>query len=378
MRGRGGGGQAGGARQPGPDRRVHRRRPGGLPWWASSGHVGLLGRAAWTRARGRLRSRRLLGRVNRFTRNALGIRHACNPPRWPGRTSDLPSRPRARVRGGGAPREPRRRIRPSGRVRLDALARMLQDVSDDDTTDAGLARARALGGASRHRRAGVPRVPRAAADHVVLRHRQPVGRAPGGDRRRHGGQVDAAVLWVHLDPTAGRPGALARGVRRPLRRGPARRSVRARLATSTRRPSRPTPFPLRFCDFDVMGHVNNAVSWESRSRRPSPRARPRLGESAPRPRSPPGPRSCSAGRVRSVDRRRRARTCSTAAGPAAGADSRGVAVRSVRGGDGRRFRHERVVQVVAHPPRDHLPAVSGGARGGRRSRTRPSGPTSAA
>ena len=38
-------------------------------------------------------------------------------------------------------------VSPSGRLRLDAVARYLQDVSADDTADAALPDARGLGGA---------------------------------------------------------------------------------------------------------------------------------------------------------------------------------------------------------------------------------------
>lgn len=163
---------------------------------------------------------------------------------------------------------------PKGRLRLDAAARMLQDVSDEDTTDAGFP-------------AGEPWVVRRVqmAVHAFPSFREQVCvttwcsgiGARWAERRVRiqcvdeatgeaalgGGRVEAAVLWVHLDGQ-GRPARL------PERFGPlyataARgRKVRARLHHASRPPegTPTTPFPLRFTDFDMMEHVNNAVSWE--------------------------------------------------------------------------------------------------------------------
>ncbi len=47
-----------------------------------------------------------------------------------------------------------------------------------------------------------------------------------------------------------------------LRRVPATRAISSRLTLDAPPPGLPlTPFPLRFTDFDVMGHVNNAIAF---------------------------------------------------------------------------------------------------------------------
>lgn len=154
-------------------------------------------------------------------------------------------------------------VSPAGRCRLDALARYLQDISDMDTIDAGFP-------------PDEPWVVRRADMRIdtfpVFREWVDVatwGSGIGGrwaERRisivgDDGGRVEAAVLWVHLDPS-GRPAKLPERFDGLFGEAIGGRKVRARLhhgpvpdgATST-------PFLLRFCDFDVMEHVNNANSW---------------------------------------------------------------------------------------------------------------------
>lgn len=153
---------------------------------------------------------------------------------------------------------------PHGRARLDALARMLQDVSDEDTTDAGFPPDEPW--VVRRVDMGVRSFP-AFRDMVTATTWCSGIGGRWAERRVRiegdtGGRVDAAVLWVHLD-TAGRPARLpARfdGLYAEAARG---RRVRARLQHGARPDTVPSdPFPLRFTDIDLMGHVNNAVSWE--------------------------------------------------------------------------------------------------------------------
>src|SRR5205823_5502115 len=98
-------------------------------------------------------------------------------------------------------------VTPKGRVRLDAVARYLQDVANDDAVDA---------------------IGEDAASWVVRRTQMQVDRFPvfredlrlttwasgtGGrwaERRtsvegHRGGSIEAAALWVHVDAATGRP-----------------------------------------------------------------------------------------------------------------------------------------------------------------------------
>ena len=154
---------------------------------------------------------------------------------------------------------------PRGRVRLDALARMLQDVSDEDTLDAGFAPDEPW--VVRRVDMGVRAFPVFRSSVEVVTWCSGIG-ARWAERRVRitgvdaPGRVDAAVLWVHLDRD-GRPARLPDAFEGLYAEAAGGRKVRARLQHD----ARPAgidgrPFPLRFTDFDLMGHVNNAVSWE--------------------------------------------------------------------------------------------------------------------
>ena len=159
---------------------------------------------------------------------------------------------------------------PGGRLRFDALVRYLQDVANDDTRDAGFDDV--MGWVVRRTVIEVRQFP------VYL---EPIALSTwcsgtGGrwaERRVHvvgegGGHVEAATLWVHLDPGTMRPKELPPSFHALFGPSTLGRTVRARLhhaeapgdeASVTAR----HPFPLRFTDFDVLNHVNNAVYWEA-------------------------------------------------------------------------------------------------------------------
>lgn len=152
---------------------------------------------------------------------------------------------------------------PKGRTRLDALARMLQDVSDEDTTDAGFPADEPW--VVRRVDMGVREFPTFRDLVTVTTWCSGIG-ARWAERRVRivgdsGGRVDAAVLWVHLDRN-GRPARLPERFAGRYAGAAGGRTVRARLHHGPRPDGVDArAFPLRFCDFDMMGHVNNAVSW---------------------------------------------------------------------------------------------------------------------
>ena len=154
---------------------------------------------------------------------------------------------------------------PGGRLRLDAVARMLQDISDDDTRSAGFDDA--AGWVVRRTTLHIDRFP----TYLEVLHARTWCSATGGrwaERRvelsgESGGVVEAATLWVHLDPSTLRPLALPTRFHEIFGESTGGRTVRSTLH---HRPlptdiGPPRPFPLRFSDFDVMGHMNNANYW---------------------------------------------------------------------------------------------------------------------
>ena len=169
---------------------------------------------------------------------------------------------------------------PGGRLRLDAVARQLQDVADDDAGDAG------LGGSSwvvRRTTIEVRRPPVLREPLELTTFCSGVG-GRWAERRtsvrgERGGRVEAVALWVHVDRSSGRPLALPRAFDEAYSSAHGGRQVRPRLQLGDPSPgdgSSAEPFPLRFCDFDVVGHVNNTVYWavveQVLARRPDLRA----------------------------------------------------------------------------------------------------------
>lgn len=157
---------------------------------------------------------------------------------------------------------------PSGRARLDALARYLQDVGEDDANDAGwpteiawllrrcvitIRRFPALG-----ERLELETFCSAAAPKWAERTTTMTGSS--------GGSVQASAIWVAVDTATGRPtrsGELFDRIYLPSSEG-----RRASSKLSLPRPDAAAlaaarPWPLRTSDLDVFDHVNNAVHWQA-------------------------------------------------------------------------------------------------------------------
>jgi acyl-ACP thioesterase len=78
-----------------------------------------------------------------------------------------------------------------------------------------------------------------------------------------GAVVDSVSLWVRIDAETGRPRPLSDAVFAVYGTAADDRRVSAQLRHDiTPADDLPTrPWPLRFADFDLLGHVNNAVAW---------------------------------------------------------------------------------------------------------------------
>jgi acyl-ACP thioesterase len=179
---------------------------------------------------------------------------------------DLVERPAAGRVFEGARRVRLADVSPAGRLRLDAAARFLQDLSADDTADAALPDAEAW----------VVRKTTIEV-HTFPRYLEPLRLATWcsgtgshwAERRisvegEQGGSLEAATTWVHFDTTSGRPSRIPAGFDEIYGEASGGRRVTARL-------DHPDPpaggrdgfsWPLRFTDFDVLGHVNNAACWQ--------------------------------------------------------------------------------------------------------------------
>ena len=155
-------------------------------------------------------------------------------------------------------------VTPAGRLRLDALARYLQTVAEDDLADSGL-----LGPAVWLVRRcslqfrGLP----AMGERVTLRTFCS-GTGPRWAERtttlatQAGELLQASAVWAAVSRESGRP--IPPGPEFEKVYGESARGRTASVRLSHRRPGgsqRSRPWPLRAADFDTAGHVNNAIAW---------------------------------------------------------------------------------------------------------------------
>lgn len=156
-------------------------------------------------------------------------------------------------------------VLPSGDARLDAVARYLQDIAADDAADAAI---------------DVKFVWLVRRTSLQLRRRPTLGErlelvtwASGSGSRWAERRttvsvagnpiIEAASLWVCVDPATMRPSRLPERFWEMYREAIDGRSVSSRLAhpNPPPAPNGGREWPLRVSDLDVMAHVNNAVAW---------------------------------------------------------------------------------------------------------------------
>ncbi|HUA71313.1 MAG TPA: acyl-ACP thioesterase domain-containing protein [Solirubrobacteraceae bacterium] len=173
---------------------------------------------------------------------------------WPERGRLFSERARARLAD----------CAPTGRLRLDALARWAQDVAYADAVEAGLSRRAAW--VVRRTRMRVDRFPRFGEEFTLATFCSGLGRmwaerrtsmTPVGEAA---GTVEVVSLWVHLDPLSGRPTKLTADEIAMWGESAEGRTVNARLR-------HPSPdgvadsfrWQFRNSELDLAGHVNNAA-----------------------------------------------------------------------------------------------------------------------
>jgi acyl-ACP thioesterase len=155
--------------------------------------------------------------------------------------------------------------RPGRRCRLDALARYLQDVAEEDAATSGLPAT--IGWMLRRTRFTVERFPSLGEELTLATFCSATGARWAerttlvvGDR---GAQVVGVAIWVALDLASGSPARLDDrffAVYGPSAEG-RRASLRLQLSGPGPEPGNRRSWPLRRADLDVWGHANNAVAW---------------------------------------------------------------------------------------------------------------------
>jgi len=155
-------------------------------------------------------------------------------------------------------------VTPKGRARLDAVARYLQDIGNDDAVD-GIGEA-ASAWVVRRTTLAVERFPvfrevlalSTWASGVGSRWAERSTSITGSE----GAAIHATALWVHVDLATGRPKRLPETFDAVYGEAAGGREVSARLGHDNPPDGAvAVPWPARFSDFDVLGHVNNAVYW---------------------------------------------------------------------------------------------------------------------
>ena len=152
-------------------------------------------------------------------------------------------------------------VSPKGRLRLDGVARLMQDIATDDAED----------GAPGERAGWVVRRTTIEVEQWLV---HPEGFTAttwcSGYGRRwalrrtslvgdRGGRVETESLWIHVDRDTGRPAALGETFFRVWGAGVTDTDVKARRRLPDKPAGDEQPWPLRFSDFDALAHVNNAA-----------------------------------------------------------------------------------------------------------------------
>lgn len=151
---------------------------------------------------------------------------------------------------------------PSGRVRLDSLARFTQDIAYADAVDAGLSETAQW--VVRRTRMQVEGFPRFGQPLELATFCSGLGRM-WAERRTsiasaYGGRVEVVSLWVHLDPLTGRPTPLRDDEVAMWGETAGGRKITARLHHPAPDTAQETsPWRFRESECDLAGHINNAA-----------------------------------------------------------------------------------------------------------------------
>ncbi len=165
-------------------------------------------------------------------------------------------------------------VTPKGRLRLDATARYLQDIATDDALDGNYDDPH--GWVVRRTEMWVHHFPTYLDDLVLTTWCGGVG-SHWAERRTRltiAGEtgsppaIETAALWVRVDLETLKPLQLSDHFRELIGQSAAGRKISARLLVGRDLPTDSVSVPrtdvsLRFSDFDAVGHLNNAVYWES-------------------------------------------------------------------------------------------------------------------
>jgi acyl-ACP thioesterase len=158
-------------------------------------------------------------------------------------------------------------VDPNGRLRLDAVARYLQDVAGDDSSESGIA--------TRTTTWVVRRTVVDAESPFGFRERVALATWCSGVGGRwaarrtsltgdRGGRIESEALWICVDLTTQAPARLPTPFGEIYAPTAGGRKVSSRLWLAGPSPGAArVTWPLRATDHDLLAHVNNAAYWEA-------------------------------------------------------------------------------------------------------------------
>ena len=150
---------------------------------------------------------------------------------------------------------------PTGRVRLDCIARWLQDVAYADVEDAGLAEAAVW--VLRRTRIRVAQWPRFGEQYSLRTFCSGMGKMWAERRTTISDIVETVALWVHLDPETWRPTPLSAPELELYGPSVDGRRVTARLHHPQPEAIRDgVPWVFRATELDIADHINNSAYWQ--------------------------------------------------------------------------------------------------------------------
>lgn len=158
-----------------------------------------------------------------------------------------------------------------GRMEVDAVARFLNDVANDDTDDAGIS-AFGLAWVARRMAFEVEKFPQSRERLLLTTWCSGSGQR-WAERRTtitgvDGAKIEAQTLWIHVDPLTGRPIPWGKVFEDVFLASTLGRTVDTKLRLAKRPspdisvgPNRPATETWRFrrTDMDMFDHVNNAA-----------------------------------------------------------------------------------------------------------------------
>lgn len=169
----------------------------------------------------------------------------------------------------------------NGEVRLDAVARYLQDVATDDAVGAGFSNA--MGWLVRRSMIRVVR-PALLNERIELTTFCTGFGRSWAERRTTvrgaaGAEIDGVSLWVQIDVESGRPARLTDEFVDVYGEAAGGRTVSSKFSLDRERSPDADPIdnPFRVTDVDVFGHLNNAAQWALAEALVQEHALPRAG-----------------------------------------------------------------------------------------------------